>query len=221
MTHRPKDEAELIELVRSIDMTAPRALHETVEAMTAAHARGAVRHGRLRLSRLPSAAVGLAVAAAVALALVLVLTSGSSQSMLQDAAASAFRPATLPAPARSATNQRRLAASVGGVSFPYWKDALGWVATGARRELVKGRASTTVFYASASGQKIGYTIVGGTPPPHLRGGREILRAGTEYHLITFNGRHVVAWLVRGVCCVLAGAHTSYMTLVHLARLTTV
>lgn len=181
MTHRPKDEAELVEFLRSIDVTAPRALHEKVEAMTAVHARGARPRGRTRLPRLlPSAAVGLTVAAAVALA----LTGGSSQSMLQEAAASAFRPATLPAPAQSATNHRLLAASVGGVSFPYWNGALGWRATGARHELVKGRASTTVFYTSASGHEVGYTIVGGTPPPRLKGGRDILRAGTEYHLIT-------------------------------------
>lgn len=213
---RPRTETELVEFVQSIDVSAPPALHERVEAITRESARE--RRGRTGRSLLrPAAAAGVAIA--VALALVLVLTnpfSGSSQSVLHGAVASAGAAATHPAPAQDAAAPRQLDVSVGSVVFPYWEDALGLRATGMRRDVIAGRPSVTVFYESPRGQRVGYTIVGGTPAPDLKEGRTLWRAGTDYHLIAANGLRVVAWLRDGHACVLAARNASYATLLHLA-----
>src|SRR5258707_7889590 len=96
---RPRDEAELIERIRSIDVGAPRQLHERVEAMVAGHDR---RSGGapaplagLRL-RLRAAAAALA-AAATAPAPALSGSCGPGPSPAQ-AAALTLPPAAPPAP---------------------------------------------------------------------------------------------------------------------------
>jgi hypothetical protein len=109
-----------------------------------------------------------------------------------------------------------LTAAVDGVAFPYWEDALGWRATGARTDAVGGRAITTVFYANRAGSQIGYAIVGGLPAPHTSGGAVVQLGPTQYRLLRVNGETVVTWQRDGRMCVLAGRGVAPATLLHLA-----
>src|SRR5258708_9163180 len=96
---RPRDEAELIERIRSIDVGAPRQLHERVEAMVAGHDRrsgGApapLAGPRLRLRAPPTALAAAATALALALS-----GSGGAGLSLPPASPPTLRPPTLPAP---------------------------------------------------------------------------------------------------------------------------
>jgi len=229
----PQSEHELAEFVRSIDVSAPDALHARIDTLAAAHAAPAgARPRRLRVQtwRIPSAAralpigVGVALAGALALALALLLAPHGSSSrprmpspaLARIAAVSAL-PATERAPAQSTRDPRRLNASVDGVAFPYWDDELGWRATGARRELIDGSPGATVFYESARGERIGYTILAGARPVvEASAGRIVWRAGVSYRLLSIGGQHVVAWLRDQSACVLAARGTSEATLLRLA-----
>ena len=103
----PRNEEELVELLHSVDVRAPKSLHTRVQAM-AERARGRAHDAprgadgmRLRLGAL--AAVGAVAGAALALALG---WPGTSALSLSEAAAITLRPATLPAPAESEEQQR-------------------------------------------------------------------------------------------------------------------
>jgi hypothetical protein len=219
--HRPQTEAELIEHLRALDVPAPASLHERVEALVAERAAPARRSSRRRGLGSPAwgmAAAGAMVAAAVAVAL-LVSTGGSgsgSAANVRAAAALALARPTAAAPAESASNRAQLAAGVDGVAFPYWEEGLGWRSVGARSDRIAGRAVTTVFYADPQGRRIGYAIVGGTPPPALTGGVVAQRGGTDYRLLSVNGAGAVVWLRHGHLCVVAGRGVDSATLLALA-----
>lgn len=225
---RPQTEAELIEHVRSIDAPAPVALHERVAALVAeheardqpsAHERATTRRrGAGAPPRLAALGLGLAMAAvAVAVVALVIARSGASGTLtVARTSALALSPATSPAPAHSATVPTELAADVEGVAFPYWEDRFGWRADGARRDRVDGRTVTTVFYIDASGRRVGYAIVSGTPAPAPVGGVLRWRRGTAYHLSVEHGGHVVSWLRDGRLCVLAGRGVPGATLLALA-----
>jgi hypothetical protein len=220
----PYTESELVELVRSIDVRAPERLHSHVQALVDEHSAQRVRSPwagvmfggpsalRLRLG----GAIG--VAAAIALALVLALSpTGSPNALtLRQASPLTLRAATMVAPAQSATHPAELAASVEGVSFPYWEDHFGWRASGARVDRVDGRAVTTVFYTNASHQRIGYAIVSGTPAPPAGGGIVQSRDGTPYRYIKENGAWLVTWLRNGRRCIVSGQGIRWTTLMKLA-----
>src|SRR5258708_12798929 len=169
---RPRDEAELIERIRSIDVAAPRQRQERVAAMVAGHDR---RRGGapaplagLRLG-LGAAATALA-AAATALALALSGSGGAGLSLAQ-ASAVTLRPATLPAPAESRSHRDQLNAAVDGIGFPYWADHFGWRSIGARLDTLRGRSVKTVFYSDRQGPQGVYIFVASSnppPPPHPR-----------------------------------------------------
>jgi hypothetical protein len=211
---RPRTESELVELVRASDARAPDALHEDVRALIAG--RGRTLEGRRRspLARRFAAATAIV---AVAAALALLLSGGSRHSTLTLSGASALtlRPAAAAAPRESASNHAQLAAAVEGVAFPYWKERFGWRATGARSDRVQGRTATTVFYADGRGRRIGYAIVGGTPP-RLGGGVQAWRGGVPYRLSVANGAPVVTWLRHGRLCVVSGHGVDGATLLRLA-----
>src|SRR5258707_5016781 len=215
---RPGDEAELIERIRSIDVGAPRQLHERVEAMVAGHDR---RSGGapaplagLRL-RLGAAATALA-AAATALALALSGSGGAGLSLAQ-ASAVTLRPATLPAPAESRSHRDQLNAAVDGIGFPYWADHFGWRSIGARLDNLRGRSVRTVFYSNRQGSKVGYTIVAGSDPPALSGGGTVRwRSGMPYRLGRVGGVEVVTWKRDGHLCVIAARGVGDATLLKLA-----
>jgi hypothetical protein len=215
---RPRDEAELIERIHSIDVGAPRQLHERIEAMVAGHDR---RRGGapaplagLRL-RLGAAATALAAtAAAIALAL---SGSGGAALTLAQASAVTLRPATMPAPAESRSHRDQLTAAVDGIGFPYWADHFGWRSAGARVDTLRGRSVKTVFYDDRQGNKVGYTIVAGAHPPAISGGGTVRwRSGTPYRLGRVGGVEVVTWKRDGHLCVVAGRGVDDATLFALA-----
>jgi hypothetical protein len=217
----PRTESELIELVRSIDVRAPEALHRRVEELVAEQApRSRRRWSAPAFGFLgaPRALLGAsALIAAVAVVLVLSLSGGGTHSLtVSQAAALTLRPATAPAPSESPSGQARLAASVDGVSFPYWQERFGWRASGSRSDGVDGRTVRTVFYSDASGQRVGYAIVAGTPAPSASGGRVERRGATSYRLLSQDGATVVTWLRDGHRCVVSGRGVSAATLLALA-----
>jgi hypothetical protein len=227
MTHRrPHTEAELVELVRSVDVPAPDSLHRRVESLMARRARER-KTASQRLIALVYRSLGsgprLALAgtgAAVAVALALALSLGGGRASgpgLREAAAVTRLPATASAPQESHARHAALLAAVDNVSFPYWQDRLGWRATGARTDRVGGREITTVFYANRHGRHVGYAIVAGLPAPPVSGGQRAWRGGTAYTLLREQGAPVVTWQRAGHMCVLTGGRgVDAATLLHLA-----
>jgi hypothetical protein len=222
MTERPRTEAELIDFVRSIDTGAPASLHERVQALVAERSpreqsEGGRGHARSRRRLVPSLAGGTLAVAAVVVVLALVLSGGSSSSGEVSAASRlTLSEATMAAPAESASNRAELAANVDGVSFPYWRESFGWRSTGARTDTLDGRAVKTVFYADAAGRRIGYAIVGGTPPLSTGGGNVQWRDGHAYRVTRINGAEAVVWLRSGRLCVVSGHGVDGATLLALA-----
>jgi len=206
----PHTESELIELVRSSEERAPDSLHRQVATLVASR-----RRRRLALHPPVLGAVAAAVVVVVALAVVLSDGGSSGPSLLQ-AAAPTLRAATLPAPPESSANHAQLATAVDGVPFPYWEDRFGWRSTGTRSDRIDGRTATTVFYSDASGRRIGYAILAGTPAPRIDGGVVAWRGGVPYRLLTANGAAVVTWLRDGRLCVVSGRGVSSATLLKLA-----
>jgi hypothetical protein len=227
MSERPKTEPELIDFVRSIDTRAPASLHERVQALIDERSRGertgpqregapARAAGRRRL--LPALAGGLAAAVVAGVVVAAIALSGGSGAPSAVTAASrlTLSGATLAAPAKSVSDRANLAASVDGVSFPYWEESFGWRSTGARTDTLGGRTVQTVFYTDAAGRRIGYAIVGGTPPLPTGGGRVQWRDGHAYRVLRINGAPAVVWLRDGRLCVVSGRGVDAATLLALA-----
>jgi hypothetical protein len=153
-----------------------------------------------------------AVAAGLALAvLVVVLTSGGESGLRAYASISA-RPATQATPP---SNGALLDRSFQGVSYPDWSRKFGWMAEGARTDMIEGRRAETVFYMH-HGHRIAYTVIEGAPlaPPE---GSTTRRVG-GVTLIQFRDgpRDVVTFERGGRTCVLEGEVISADTLVKLA-----
>ena len=216
---RPTTEAEVTELVRSVDVRAPDSLHRRVQEMVTDRERSRWGRGRGARRRIGGRlALAGAIAATVAV-LAVVLTSGGSSGpaapSLSEAAKLTLAPATSPPPPESSTHRAQLAANVDGVHFPYWEGGLGWRSTGSRVDRVHGRRIATVFYGDGSGRQIGYTIVSG-PAPKVRGGPTALRNGIPYTLHNERGVAVVTWLRSGHLCVVSGHGVDSATLLRLA-----
>ncbi len=229
MTERhPESESELIDFVRAIDEVAPPSLHARIGAMVAeapAPSRRTPFRRRGRLASPLAAAVALAAAAVIALAVVLGGSGGgggnrttveSQASTFRQAAVLTLTAARRNAPGESPRARGELDASVDGVAFPYWEGAFGWRSVGARSDVVGGRRVMTVFYADRAGRRIGYAIVGGTPPIELSGGIVANRGGTPYRIYQIGGVTTVAWLRSGRLCVVAGRDIDAATLLRLA-----
>jgi hypothetical protein len=224
MSHPPTNsEAEIVELIRSIDEPAPERLHRHVAEMTtrgrAGHRSGGLSGlmGAVPLSlRFGAAATVLAVAL---VAVVVALSSGGGASgsgpSLKDETAITLRAATLPAPAENATVSDELNASVDGVVFPYWGERFDWKTSGARRDTVGGRTVETVFYSAPGGKRIGYAIVAGAATS-AKGGSVSWRGETPYRLLDEDGVSVVTWVRDGHRCVLSGRGVSGAVLLKLA-----
>jgi hypothetical protein len=220
---RPRTETELVEFIRAVDVSAPESLHRGVRALIAERERrgsGPVRALAALLGPLRPAPRIAAVAGALAIVvvvLVLALGGGTGHGPGLDQTAALTRlPPTATAPPKSSSGRPELAASVDGVSFPYWEDALGWRATGTRTDHVGGRQITTVFYTDSRGEEVGYAIVGGLPAPAMGGGQTTVRGSTTYRLQRVDGAPVVTWLRDGHLCVVSGSHVSSATLLALA-----
>ncbi len=207
----PETEPELVEMLHSSDVRAPRELHRRVEAMVAERSTGP----RRRPAAVLAGAAALMAVVAAALILLLPGSSSTGPDVSQTAALTRLAP-TAGAPAESAGKPGQLALAVDGVAFPYWDGRLGWHSAGARTDRIGGRTVTTVFYANAAGQRIGYAIVAGTPAPNVSGGAVLRSGDTSYHLLTEQGNHAVVWLRDGHLCVLSGRGVSAATLLRLA-----
>jgi hypothetical protein len=210
-------EAELIAMIRAIDVPAPERLHRRTEALIARRA-GERRRGRA-YSLWPRLGAAAALVAAVAIVLAVVAGSGGGGSApfsLRAATALALERATKAAPAENSSRRAQLMASVDGIPFPYWEEHFGWRSTGERTDRVAGRNVTTVFYSNSAGRRVGYAIVAGTPAPNATGGSIHWRAGTPFKLREIDGTRVVTWLRNGHLCIVAGRGVGGATLLSLA-----
>jgi hypothetical protein len=211
----PRNETELTELIASIDVPAPSGLHSRVQAMVDdAQAKRSPVARRPLAFRLGGTAVALAV---LVIALVLALPgSGPEKLGVNQAAALTLARATAPAPSENPSARTQLAASVEGVTFPYWRGRFGWRASGSRLDRRDGRTIRTVFYSDPTGRRVGYAIVAGSPTPSVGGGSVRLLHGTPFHLTSQGGAVVVSWVHDGHLCVVSGRGVSPATLLRLA-----
>jgi hypothetical protein len=219
MTELPSKstERDIARLAATVE--APESLHRRVQEMAAAAQRRTPSRRRLgwRMHAKSMALAGATALAAVGVALAVTSSGGGGNDALapQAAAQLALSPATLPAPSENPSNRSQLAASVGGVAFPYWKERFGWRGSGARSDTLDGRTVTTVFYSNPGGQRIGYAIVAG-PAPSASGGSLVKRWGVSYRLSSQDGANVIVWRRGGHLCVIAGRGVSPHTLLNLA-----
>ncbi len=212
------EQERAVTLLRSADgVQAPDSLRQRIEEQATAagasrrHARPRPRV-RLRLV-LPSVS---ALAAAVAAAIVLIAGGGgTSAPTLAQATHLTLASATFPAPTESSSRANTLNDSAAGIPFPYWGRSFAWNAVGARTDRVSGREIVTVFYASHSGNRVGYAIVGGAALP-VHGGTTVWRHGVPFTLLNLGGARLITWQRSGHTCVIAGRSVSDQTLLALA-----
>jgi hypothetical protein len=206
---RLAEQERALELVRSATATtaAPAQLRARVEAE---------RSPRRRTARPRFAlATGVAAAAVAAAVLLLVLPGGAGGPSIASAAELSNRPATGAAPAPQPGQPKLLARDEAGVRFPNWRKKFGWQATGVRTDTIRGRDTTTVFYAK-KGKRIGYTIVDGEPLKVPSDAAPARREGTELHTFRTDDRLVVTWLRDGKTCVLSAVGVDRDVLLKLA-----
>jgi hypothetical protein len=212
-------------LVRSVEVSAPPALHESVREMVADAERtgraGAGHGGRLRITRPhPSPLLIGALASAAGLIAVLILALGSSgpgaPTVLQ-ASLLGLRPASIAAPEENPHAPGQLAIATEGIAYPYWNRRFGWQTAGARSDTLGGRRVTTVFYANSAGQRIGYAIVAGSALPIPSSGHAAVWHGTRFDVLHPSGSTVVTWRRDGHTCILVGSGVSAKTLLTLAN----
>ncbi len=222
MTERPSKLTENDIAALAATVKAPESLHRRVGEMVADAQRRPPARRRMGWT-MPArrlAVAGATALAAVGAVLAMTLSGGGGGALTpQAAAALALSPATLPAPSESASNRSELAASVGGVAFPYWKERFGWRGSGARSDTLGGRTVTTIFYSGPGGRRIGYAIVAGPAPATGGGGAGgalIKRWGVSYRLSSHDGANVIVWRRGGHLCVMAGRGVSPRTLLSLA-----
>jgi hypothetical protein len=208
-------------LLRSIDVSAPPALHESVREMVAGASRTGTAgsgRGRLALPR-PSALLAGALAGAAGLVVVLILALGSNgpgtPTVLQ-ASVLGLRPVSTGAPEENPQAPGQLAISAEGIAYPYWNRRFGWQTAGARSDTLGGRKVTTVFYANSAGQRIGYSIVAGRALPIPGGGHTAVWRGTRFDVLHPGAATVVTWRRAGHTCILVGSKVSAKTLLTLA-----
>jgi len=166
---------------------------------------------RVRRGLLPA---GATIVVAGAVAAILVLSAGEPARLsVAEAAVTAARPATAPAPARA--GRGRLALTVDGRRYPDWRRPYGWRAVGARRDVLRARPTVTVFYERA-GHRLAYTIVSGPALPPPANGRVQRRAGVVLRLLPGPQGLLVTWRRQDRTCLLSGVGVAAETLLELA-----
>ena len=209
-------------LIRSANTTAPAGLRASLEAQIRAAEHGQ-QHRRWRpespwrRDRRAGRGIrlGLTVAVAVAVAAVVLVVGGrntSNASNLQAAAAVALRAPTYPAPAQSGAH---LDVSAAGISFPDWQSTVGWRAVGSRADRVHGRWVVTVVYAAPQGQRVGYSIIGGTALT-VPSAPVVTRQGITFTVLSRGSTNIVTWQRYGHTCVMTSRTTSASRLINLA-----
>ncbi len=202
------EQQRAVELVRSLSVEAPAALHRSVQELGAPRRRSAVLRPGFALAT-------AAVVAALLISLSGLRGGGSRALTLHQVAALTLLPATMAAPAESPAHRDELAAVVESVPFPYWEARYGWHPSGERSDRLGGHSITTVFYSNDRGLRVGYSIVGGSPTP-AHGGMIVRRGEVPYRLLAQSGAALVTWTRSGHTCVVSGRGVDARTLVQLA-----
>jgi hypothetical protein len=179
---------------------APLGLRERIEAQQREAARPARRRWALGGS--------FAAAAAAVIVAIVVATGGSgvAEPSVAQAAQLALRAPTAGAPAVDAANPGLLKRSVGGVTYPAWRDRFPWKASGVREDTIDGQRAVTVFYDDPSHVRIGYTILAGKAL-HEPSGRAVQQGAERYVVLERGARRIVTWRRSGHTCVLSGPKT--------------
>ncbi len=153
-----------------------------------------------------------AAAAGVALAILVVVLTSAGESGLRAYASISARPETQPTPRSDGALLDR---SFQGVSYPDWSRKFGWMAEGARADVIEGRRAESVFYMH-HGHRIAYTVIEGAPiaPPEDATTRRV--GGVTLRQFRDGPRDVVTFVRNGRTCVLEGEVLSPETLVELA-----
>jgi hypothetical protein len=121
------------------------------------------------------------------------------------------------APASLGGSPPVLAASVGEIEFPDWREKFGWKAVGQRQDEVSDRTVTTVAYRNPEGVGLGYAIVDGGTLDQRPAGETVLREGKSYHVAADGSRTVVTWNQQGhTCVIVASSKVRRSTLIDLA-----
>jgi hypothetical protein len=175
-------EAALAAIRATAGEPASDALRASVAAL-AARAPAPARRTRRRPRWALAGAGGLATL--LAATVVLLAGGGSSGPSVAEAARLALAPPT-----------------VDGTGHPYGTDGAGWRTVGARRDVLRGRAVRTVFYADAGGRLIGYAVVAGAALP-VHGGHDVERHGVRMRVLRAGDAAIVSWLRDGHTCILA------------------
>jgi hypothetical protein len=203
------EQERAVALVRAAQPTAPADLRSRL-----AHAEPVIRRPR------PNFGLLAAAAGVIALAVVALLPGAGGPTVARAAQLASLGPTTGP-PIVDTTHPGSLRDSVSGVRYPYWQDAFGFTASGARTDRLDGRLAMTVYYTSDAGptadQTTGYTIVSGTALPQPSGASVLRRDGTDFLSLRDGSRTVLTWRRDGHTCVLsAGPGVSVGTLLKLA-----
>jgi hypothetical protein len=115
--------------------------------------------------------------------------------------------ATDAAPALEGGDPPTLAANVGALEFPDWRQSFGWRAVGRRDDELSGRAVTTVFYRNPDGARLGYSVVAGEPLEEQPIGRQVTRNGDSYTVAHDDDQTVVSWTQQGHSCLIVAPAT--------------
>ena len=161
--------------------------------------------------RVRVAAAAGAIAAALAVVAVLIPSGGATTAA--DVAPLGSLRATAPAPQPLPGVESRLAVSFEGVTYPNWSHQFGWHATGARSDVVDGRATHTVYYQHTM-HRIGYTVVSGRPLAVPDDVERVSRGGVQIALL--RDRDAAVFVRDGHTCVLSGHVMHRSTLIKLA-----
>ena len=148
---------------------------------------------------------GLATAGAMLAVVAIALETGGSDTTepsLNGVYAAAGLDPTEAAPRSVGGAPPVLAAQVGNLAFPDWRESFGWEAVGRRVDEVSGRDVTTVFYRNPEGIRLGYAVVAGPALGDDPPGREITRNGKTYNLARNGDRTIVTWTQQGHTCVI-------------------
>ena len=194
------EQEQAVTMLRALDQPAPATLRASVEAMTQRDAgRSARRAPRWRRTLFMPAATALAIVVA---ALVVVLGGASAPTVPQTARLS-LAAATMPAPPEDLAHPGLLRLRVDGLAFPYYGRTSGWEATGARTDRLDGRRVLTVFYTVGGANRVGYSIVSGSPLT-VSGGTTAEHGGVRYTTQHVGDGRLVTWQRNGHTCVIAG-----------------
>jgi hypothetical protein len=208
------EQERAVTMLRALDRPAPAALRARIDEMTGVNvgptqARRPARAWRRTLV-LPAVTTFAVVVAAIVL---LAGGGGAGAPSVPQTARLALAANTLPAPSADSSRPGQLRMQGAGIPFPNWND-VGWASSGARVDMVGGRRIATVFYTSADGARVGYSIVSGAP---LRAIPGVTRNSYgRFTLARLGSARLVTWRQSGHTCVIASRSLGYSELLDLA-----